>query len=297
MGYKHPSWLGPNGKALHHSSASMGINFVRLKGFVPAWITPPWALHVGLTGDVVDQTRLFHDFSRQRGIKVVDFDVRPQFNPPSGWLVVNRHTRRLTLTASQSNHGTQNQQLLDLIPPTRRKQERRFLRDGGKVHLLGKQDAWDDVFRLHVTSRQRKNLDPSGHTLAQLIERVRTESWTFAVVATAADGTTLASGGFLEDGQGRVVYAMGGQKRTSESGRASVAMLLEALREAQRRGATEFDFGGSLDPGVDRFYAEFGAEPHVITRWVYVPSWWKPWLRSAWDVWTKSSPYFPRPSA
>ncbi|MDA0728741.1 MAG: GNAT family N-acetyltransferase [Bacteroidetes bacterium] len=312
MGYNHPSWLGPTGKTLHLGSASMGVNFVRLQGIVPAWITPPWALHVGLTGEAKDQSALLQGFSRKRGIKVLDFDVPPPCDPPVHWHVVNRHTRRLSLVQRKGWKGQQeddqggdgrqaidqdvDQDILDLIPSTRRKQERRFLRDGGRVEIRGQQESWDDVFRLHWASRERKNLDPGGDALAQLIERIRTEPWAFSVVALASDGTALASGGFLEDGEGRVVYALGGQKRSAESGRASVAMLIEAMREARRRGMAEFDFGGSLDRGVDQFYAEFGALPHALTRWVYVPAWWKPMLSGACRVWTQPSPYFPRPS-
>ncbi len=57
-------------------------------------------------------------------------------------------------------------------------------------------------------------------------------------------------------------------------------MLIDAgIRDAVKREVNCFDFGGSMDPGVDKFYAEFGAEK--VVKWRYMRcSWWaQPWLR------------------
>ena len=77
----------------------------------------------------------------------------------------------------------------------------------------------------------------------------------------------------------RCLYSFGGQKRGANSAIASVAILALAMNEAQDRGATEFDFGGSADPGVDRFYKEFGARSVPKARLVKVAWWLKPVLR------------------
>ncbi|MGB0510647.1 MAG: hypothetical protein ACPGGB_06965, partial [Flavobacteriales bacterium] len=52
-----------------------------------------------------------------------------------------------------------------------------------------------------------------------------------------------------------------------------------AMRHAASRGAKAFDFGGSQDQGVDRFYAEFGAERIPKVRLVRIRGWWTPILR------------------
>ena len=57
-------------------------------------------------------------------------------------------------------------------------------------------------------------------------------------------------------------------------------MLIEqGITDAGALGNKIFDFGGSTDPGVDRFYAEFGAEKHYRERAVRVDPWAKPWLK------------------
>jgi hypothetical protein len=51
------------------------------------------------------------------------------------------------------------------------------------------------------------------------------------------------------------------------------------MRYAAQEGTMTFDFGGSMDPGVDRFYAEFGAEAVPKIRLVKMAPWWKPIMR------------------
>ena len=107
-----------------------------------------------------------------------------------------------------------------------------------------------------------------------------------AITAANAKGVVAASRGFqLRRGTCR----HRGQERSKDSGRASVAMLGEAMRAAQRMGATTFDFGGSQDSGVDKFYAEFGGVPVVMRRWVLAPFWFKWVFPKTWNAWTAPS--------
>ena len=61
------------------------------------------------------------------------------------------------------------------------------------------------------------------------------------------------------------------------------------MRTAQRMSATTFDFGGSHDAGVDKFYAEFGGVPVTMRRWVNTPVWFKWVFPSTWNAWTTPS--------
>ena len=77
-------------------------------------------------------------------------------------------------------------------------------------------------------------------------------------------------------------------KQGHKPGRASVAMLLEAMRHAHK-GCERFDFGGSQDPGVDQFYAEFGSEVVFMRRWVRAPRWFQWLFPRTWQSWTRPS--------
>ena len=215
-------------------------------------------------------------------LNVIDLGPEAQVESPQGWISVKRHTRQMALGGDGENQ----------IPKTRLKQVRRFKREGGTIALHKRTEGWEHVLSLHKASRKRKGLPHHGSDLQTLLHRISQESWTFAVTANDANGVCVASGGFVLLPSGTCVYAFGGQRRSESSGRASVAMLVEAMNIAHTLGCTCFDFGGSLDPGVDRFYAEFGADAVPFVRWIRVPFWFRWFFPRTWLVWTKSSPHF-----
>jgi len=288
-GYTHPCWLGTTGELWSEASASLAVQRSLLRGVVSVLHTPAWALHVGLSGALQDQTVVCERaFTDPAWVKVLDFGVEPPTcRPPSNWSVVARHTRQRPLPSGD---------VRSWLPATRRKQCARFEREGGTVSCeTGAGNMWDEVVRLHTASRERKALNARHDALIDLVGCLANEPWTYAVVARDAEGTALASGGFVQVSDDVVVYAFGGQSRSRESGRASVAMLAEAMRVAFERGARTFDFGGSLDPGVDQFYREFGGTVVPTWRWVHAP-WWLRWaLGSKWRDWTLASPHVSAP--
>jgi lipid II:glycine glycyltransferase (peptidoglycan interpeptide bridge formation enzyme) len=66
----------------------------------------------------------------------------------------------------------------------------------------------------------------------------------------------------------RSYYLMGGKNPDSENYRAMSALLWHCIREARHRGNRFFDFEGSMDGGVERFFRSFGArrELYLVLR-------------------------------
>ena len=54
-------------------------------------------------------------------------------------------------------------------------------------------------------------------------------------------------------------YFMGAKNPDAEDNTAMAALLWHSMLEGKRRGNTIFDFEGSMDPGVERFFRGFGA--------------------------------------
>lgn len=54
-------------------------------------------------------------------------------------------------------------------------------------------------------------------------------------------------------------YLMGARSPNSDSHRAMSLLLWQAIKDARQRGNQYFDFEGSMDPGVERFFRKFGA--------------------------------------
>ena len=246
-----------------------------LKG-ITATITPPWALDCGLTlkNDVEKSYESFALGLSKLKSPIIVVDLPPvcenskgvssaivKQNTPSCIRVQWRHTRILDIPAK--------------LPSNRRKQLNKAEREGINCEVV---ESWGNVNELHDISRNRKGLANKSSQLKTLLDAVATEDYSFAVEAKDSEGNCISSGGFIMVSDNRCLYAFGGQKRGANSAIASVAILRLAMKEAQNRGATEFDFGGSADPGVDRFYKEFGARSVPKARLVKVAWWLKPLL-------------------
>ena len=283
-GYASPAWTGQHDASIRQSQGHLALAVGRIKGVLPLLHTPAWALHGDLHGDLVTQKAVLAEaIQLPHSTKVLDLGPRAHagLKPPKSWTEVRRHTRQVPLPSEGDVH----------LPKTRDKQARRFVREGGQVAVEAGYEnmAWSHVERLHAASRDRKGLSSHQLRLTPLLQRLAAEPWTFAVTSTNAEGEVVASGGFVLLPCGTCVYAFGGQERSKDSGRASVAMLGEAMRAAQRMGANTFDFGGSQDSGVDKFYAEFGGVPVAMRRWVQAPFWFKWVFPKTWNAWTTPS--------
>ena len=58
----------------------------------------------------------------------------------------------------------------------------------------------------------------------------------------------------------RAYYLAGAKNPAEKDNRAMTALLWHAMKEAMHRGKKTFDFEGSMDPGVEKFFRNFGGE-------------------------------------
>lgn len=56
----------------------------------------------------------------------------------------------------------------------------------------------------------------------------------------------------------RAYYLVGSKNPSSADSRAMTALLWKAIEESKKAGKSSFDFEGSVDPGVERFFRNFG---------------------------------------
>jgi len=277
--FQSKAWLdncGADCSLVFHSSKNKGdcaVARVSLKG-IHTLITPPWALDCGFTGSIKTYCEL-NDFwlNQPEYLKVIDLppcsDIEKSLssfaiknNTSSRFRIKWRHTRQLDLTKKlTSNRG---------------KQVRRAAKEDINCSLV---NNWNMVSSLHKESRLRKEINLNPQQLDKLLAAISQESYSFAVEAVNKNGQCIASGGFIMLDSNTCLYAFGGQKRGPQSAIASVAMLAKAMDIAIEKGANIFDFGGSEDPGVDRFYKEFGAKRVKKARLIYVVWWLKPIIR------------------
>ena len=258
--YADPVWaqVHPGGRTVAGGPAVR----VRVRG-MPALITAPWALHVGKGSTDLEAWSV----AREPWV-VVDAPPLlpvPEVRPAGGWFLP-RHTRMLEVHPEGAAAS---------ISATRRKQVNRAARMGIVVE---ENVPWADVVRLHAGARDRKGLAADAAALGRLFAALSQSPWAKTWGTRDAHGRWVAAVMCLQE-QSRWVYAFGGAERGDRSGVATVALLAAAIDAAAASGATWFDFGGSADPGVDRFYAEFGAMAVPKWRWVRSAAWALPWMR------------------
>jgi len=277
--FQSEAWLdncGADCSLIFKSSRDKGdcaVARISLRG-IHTLITPPWALDCGFTGGIKTYCELNEFWASQpEHIKIIDIppcsdsDKRLtsfaiKNNTSSRFRIQWRHTRQIDLAKK--------------LPSNRSKQVRRATKENIDCRLV---ENWNRVSTLHKESRIRKDISLNLEQLDKLLAAISQENYSFAVEAVNENGNCIASGGFIILDPNTCLYAFGGQKRGPQSAIASVAMLAKAMDIAKEKGATIFDFGGSEDPGVDRFYKEFGAERVKKARLIYVVWWLKPILR------------------
>ena len=271
------SWLENCGTGGFVFNEKCALYKTSLKG-VSAIFTPPWALDCGLTLKLNDGAHYssFIEELKNRPEKYLTVDLPPCSNDlakglntalvkqytPSDFRIQWRHTRISSLPAT--------------LPSNRRKQVKKAEREGISCEVVS---DWKNVKLLHEESRNRKDLESNIEQLETLLDGISKEDFTFAIEALNKDGECLASGGFVLTNTNRCIYSFGGQKRGPLSAVSTVAMLAFAMEVAQEKGALEFDFGGSTDPGVDRFYKEFGAKRIPKPRLIRTAWWLSPILK------------------
>jgi lipid II:glycine glycyltransferase (peptidoglycan interpeptide bridge formation enzyme) len=58
----------------------------------------------------------------------------------------------------------------------------------------------------------------------------------------------------------RAYYLVGSKNPEIKDNRAVTALIWHAIKESNRLGKASFDFEGSMDPGVEHFFRNFGGE-------------------------------------
>lgn len=264
--YASPAWSpGEMLQVTYRENQAMTLESIRVQG-VPAVVTPSWALEV----PGAESSACANNLKNLPRLVVVDFtpeaDLDQKVWRKEGWHLQERHTRWLDLAADFEDH----------LPKNRRKQLRRARAAGFEVTPL---EDMQILAATHSASRTRKSVANNEQKLLGLLQQLHAADELIARGIRHSDGSWLATAGFVRAGQ-RWVYAFGGAAEHSSDSAAAIVMLLtSAMRDAFNAGMQVFDFGGSADAGVDKFYAEFGARKVPKWRAVRAPNWARLWLK------------------
>jgi len=95
----------------------------------------------------------------------------------------------------------------------------------------------------------------------ELIRRIISDSMKDQVIAfTARHGGELLAATFCVKDTDKVIYLFGGTAATNRHHGAGVACMWRSILFAKQSGAHVFDFEGSMQPGIEKYFREFGGD-------------------------------------
>ncbi len=114
-------------------------------------------------------------------------------------------------------------------------------------------------FQKSTLAKKGKNFPYSLKDLQRIMDAGMANNATALWVAKTADKTIQAIVWAIWD-EKTTYYFMGAQNPDTNSYRAMSLLLWHSMREAKRRGNTQYDLEGSMDEGVERFFRNFGGD-------------------------------------
>lgn len=128
----------------------------------------------------------------------------------------------------------------------------------------------------HARSFMSKNktYPYSEHLLNKIILSAKENNAILSYTANDKVGNCLAQVCLLYD-KNKIYYLLGAAAPDAHNG-ATALMIWKAMLAAQKMGISIFDFEGSMDAGIARFFERFGAEKMTYSEFSKTNSWlWK----------------------
>lgn len=154
---------------------------------------------------------------------------------------------------------------------------RRNIRKGQKQYRLGAESKASGVIELFrsvkgsevkgIGQRQYRNY---SELIDHLIILGRASVYTLR-----DDKGSLRAGVIIMHNGKQAIYSLGAQTEAARKEGLLSALLWHAIVEAKAAGFAEFDFEGSMHPGIAQFFAGFGAVPRVYLKVVRKPFWYR----------------------
>lgn len=159
---------------------------------------------------------------------------------------------------------------------------RRKLKKNWIGEILEPRDAWDTFWDFRSRALREKGVNPgeAPEHIQELWDEGRRRNqmqW-----LGAHDGNQWMALVWIAWDLHRAYYLGGARNPRVPEGNALSHLLWRAIQMARSRGQQIFDFEGSMDPGVERFFQSFGAQkqPYMVLHRPG-PLWWETgrWIR------------------
>ncbi len=231
-------------------------------------ITPPFTPHialfcvnpalsvVGRNSFEKDLGNLLGDYFKSRNADYLSINLPAEYNDVQPFLwkdygARSRFTYHLNLEQAED-------ELMVNLSSEKRKSLNKARKDGLAV---AKADDPKQVYELVTGSLSRNAKNKNTAIISNIISQYLNTEQCIAYVAKSGEKTIAAS--FCVCDTTSAIYLFGGYDATAKHHGAGVSCMWHAILEAKRRGLKIFDFEGSMDPRIERYFREFG--PELVT--------------------------------
>lgn len=226
-------------------------------------ISPPYCPHIDLfyinpsasvvgknsfTKDVLSEVAAYFDALGASGVDInlPDHVVDTQPFTWRGYASRTRYSYLLNLSLSQ-------EQLWYNLSSEKRKSINKAVKDG--LEIVQTQDL-QLVYPLILQSLQRNGQDKNTAIIKNILFSYASTANSFAFVAHHNGSPIGAS--FCVIHQNKVVYLFGGFDAGNKHHGAGVSCMWQSILKAKNLGLAWFDFEGSMNPAIERYFREFG---------------------------------------
>ncbi len=159
-----------------------------------------------------------------------------------------------------SLEGLSETELLQCLSPDYRRNVRKA---AGELQITDSPEALADLYRFSAATLARKGLKPhfSFAYLQGLFNAAHARGQ--AALWTARKGDAIQAVVWHVWDAERSYYLMGAKNPAVQDARALTALLFHAMNHSRIGGKKNFDFEGSMDPGVAHFFRHFGGQKEL----------------------------------
>lgn len=241
--------------------------YVFKKAIIKFCIPPPYAPDCALlireiknTENILEQIQLWLESKKNRGYSQFRFPLSYKFNnaienfKPKEFKIKKHHTYVLDLSVTDD--------VQNLYAPKRRQQIRRAIKDELQVvRVSDLQIVYDLVIQTFV--RQKKSIDQAF--VKKILFDFANEKNSFAF-ATLKDGKPIIAYFCIHHNK-EAFYLLGGYDENEKHIGAGPLAMNACIEHAKKIGITTYDFEGSMEPSIEKYFKEFGG---VKQRYLYL---------------------------
>lgn len=147
------------------------------------------------------------------------------------------------------------EELWNNLSSEKRKSIKKAVKDG---LIIEQSTDYELIYSLIIKSLERNSLSKNREIIKNILFSFANAVNSYGFVARRNNHAIGAT--FCIISRGKAIYLFGGFDADNKHHGAGVSCMWQSILKAKESGLTHFDFEGSMDPKIERYFREFGGE-------------------------------------